>query len=402
MQSSRSPKDTSVKLFTSEMVGAPSLTQAAGTLIGVLSACLVNGFGMQQVSSFVVTQGLGQITVPVATGWERMCVIDVAGCTDASYNGEYKLTQVSADGLRVSFPIDAPDGTVQGAAITVKLASPGWLMPFNHPDTFKAVFKPGDPRMPGAHCLQVTDGAGTHANVRGYESMSAMDAGAGIFPTEAQAGTSAWPKAFATTRPARWMLIVDDMAAWVGSAPGYSSAVSNVAYAMRGFGAVLSMVPSDMHAVALSVQAGNATSGGVAAYGCVSVASISLTNTATWFSRTADGATLSPPAFFSTMNTASTNPVSGADPTCGAASGIDVSRLVFTEKFYRHAANAYPRAKMPGVLHALHTAVEAVITPGDIETIEGRAYKFFHGPSATNGSFGAAGLCAIDVEGPWR
>lgn len=399
MQSSRSPKDTSVKLFTSEMVGAPSLSQAAGTLIGVLSACLVNGFGMQQVSSFVVTQGLGQITVPVATGWERMCVIDVAGCTDASYNGEYKLTQVSADGLRVSFPIDAPDGTVQGAAITVKLAPAGWLLRFADPATNKAVYMPGTPQWAG-HCLRVEDIVGTHANVRAYESMTSVDDGLGMFPTVAQVPAATWPKAFGNSRPARWLVVADEQLAFVAPAPAYSSSVSTGAYAMRWFGLFEALQPQDLHAVSISVRSGT---GGNGEFGSVwGVASINASSVQSnvFVSRSADGVAASVAMFSSTLQPADAG--SGEDSACGPSSGVSVGNFVFAEKYLRQELRVYPRARMPAVLHAMHTGLANVVANGAMELVGGRVHRFFGGPGSQSASFSSQSMGVINVEGPWR
>jgi hypothetical protein len=398
MQSSRSPKDTSVKFFTSEMVGAPGLTQAAGTLIGVLSACLVNGFGMQQVSSFVVTQGLGQITVPVATGWERMCVIDVAGCTDVSYNGEYKLTQVSTDGLRVSFPIDAPDGTVQGAAITVKLAPAGWLLRFADPATNKAVYMPGTPQWVG-HCLRVEDPVGTHADVRGYESMSGLDDGLGMFPTTAQISRSTWPKAFATTRAARWLVAADDRLAYVGAAAGYAGSTTSVAYLMRWFGRFEPLSLQDMHSITVSVQNGASNSGSAPAQSCAGASSTSGDGAGVVVARTRDGLSASPWAFTSLMYPYNTD--SGSDNSCGAANGVQVEALVFAQKFLRHSAGGYPRARMPAILHAMHTSLGAIVSEGALLSLQGRLHRLFSGPNSSSGGLGGGLFCAIDVEGPW-
>ena len=42
--------DTSVKHFHSGRVGAPVLTGAEGSMIALLDACVVNGFGLKSVT----------------------------------------------------------------------------------------------------------------------------------------------------------------------------------------------------------------------------------------------------------------------------------------------------------------------------------------------------------------
>ena len=76
-----SPVDTSVKWARSTMPGAPVLTRAAGSLIGLLDALLVNGWGQQTATSVVVAGG-----VATATGSGRCTVVmSTSGrCTMAS------------------------------------------------------------------------------------------------------------------------------------------------------------------------------------------------------------------------------------------------------------------------------------------------------------------------------
>ena len=50
-----SPVDTSVKHFYSAMAGSPGLSGTAGSLIAVLDACLISGFGAKAVDSAVIT-----------------------------------------------------------------------------------------------------------------------------------------------------------------------------------------------------------------------------------------------------------------------------------------------------------------------------------------------------------
>lgn len=396
MQSSRSPKDTSVKHFASTMTGAATLGQAAGSLIAMLSSCLVDGFGMQAVSTFTVSNGVGQITVPASTMWERMCVIDVAGCTDTSYNGEYKLSEVSADGLRVSFPIDAPDGTVLGAAITVKLAAAGWVLRFADAEANKAVYMPGTPQWSG-HCLWVHDASGAFARVRGYESMTGVDAGLGPWPTDAQVPGGGYVyKAWGTVRPSPWALVCDDNCAHIGIAPGVSANEANSAWVFRTFGLAQSLADTDLHAVLLSAQTDTSLNNGSVGAGTLGVVQTSANSSLT-FARSADGVSAAVRAFPSLLS-AGTNGDSGNDISCGPQSGVDVGKLIFAEKFLRVAANGYPRAKIPGVLHLMHSGGR----PAEEVSVQGRLHKLWQStPSGGNLAYTGCAL-PIDVEGPWR
>lgn len=50
---------TAVKFFHSEMPSAPVLSGTAGSLLAILDACLVNGWGLMTATSVVVSGGGG-------------------------------------------------------------------------------------------------------------------------------------------------------------------------------------------------------------------------------------------------------------------------------------------------------------------------------------------------------
>jgi len=54
--------DTSVVYFDSTMTGAPALSGTAGTLIGLLDACLQDGFGGVTLDSLVVASNVATAT----------------------------------------------------------------------------------------------------------------------------------------------------------------------------------------------------------------------------------------------------------------------------------------------------------------------------------------------------
>ena len=54
----------SVKWFTSDMRGAPVVSGTAGTLIAMLDACLVTGFGVVTATSVTVSGGVATATLP--------------------------------------------------------------------------------------------------------------------------------------------------------------------------------------------------------------------------------------------------------------------------------------------------------------------------------------------------
>ena len=118
-----SPVDTSVKLFRSTMPGAPALRGQVGSLISLLDACLVNGWGSQTASSVIITGGVATATFPADHAAAVESVVLVAGATPAGLNGEQKVPAVAPNVIR--WATAEADGTATGT-ITVKMAAAGW------------------------------------------------------------------------------------------------------------------------------------------------------------------------------------------------------------------------------------------------------------------------------------
>ena len=85
---------TSVKHFRSNMTGAPTLNGVAGALIGVLDACLVNGFNLKTIDSLAVAAGVATASVGGGHGYEPDTVVLIAGATP----GEPSTVRTGADG----------------------------------------------------------------------------------------------------------------------------------------------------------------------------------------------------------------------------------------------------------------------------------------------------------------
>jgi len=204
------PYSTSVKYFHSGMSGAPSITGAAGTLIAVLDACLVNGFGSQTVT-IVVAASVATVTLSnVSTNpFDTHTVASVSGATPSGLNGEKRVLTKTATG----FTFDATgvsDGTATGT-ISAKLAGAGWGKLFS--GTNLAAYQSSN--VASSKCvLRVDDTGNNNARVVSYESMTDVNTGVGPCPTATQSnGGLYWPKASATAGSARpWILVADDRA----------------------------------------------------------------------------------------------------------------------------------------------------------------------------------------------
>lgn len=238
-----SPVDTSVKFFSSAMVGAPILRGQAGSLIAVLDACLVNGFGAQTASSLTVTAGVATLTLPVTPGLPEHAVVFIAGSSVAALNGEQKLTVVSANVLK--FATAAADGVASGP-ITFKVMSAGWEKRFT--GTNLAVYRSLDVSTTRFN-LRVNDAAGDAARVVGYETMTTVSAGTAPFPTNTQQASGLfWTKAYtAGAEAVPWFVASNGKRFVVGAAWGSVSTFGGPTYttmSLNGFGDFTSWKPA--------------------------------------------------------------------------------------------------------------------------------------------------------------
>jgi len=243
---------TTVKYFHSAMPGAPTLNGVAGSLIAVLDACLVNGFGLKTADSVVVSGGIATATFSTGHSFEPDVIALVTGATPAGLNGEKRVLSTSTN--TVTFDATGITDQTASGTITVKLAPAGWEKPFS--GTNLAAYRSQD--VTGTRMfLRVDDTGTTTARVVGYESMSDVNTGVRAFPLQAQvAGGGYWPKSNATNATARaWTVIADSRGWWLHSHtdpnfPGISGSV-------WGFGDYDSLKSGDPFACALQCSTTN-------------------------------------------------------------------------------------------------------------------------------------------------
>lgn len=241
---------TSVKHFHSAMNGAPVLNGVAGSMIAVLEACLVTGFGLQSVQTLSVSGGVATATFPSGHSFEPDTVALFAGATPAGLNGEKRILTTTTNSVTFAAP-GISDQTATGT-ITAKLAPAGWEKPFS--GTNLAVFRSLNVESTRMY-LRVDDTGTTNARVVGYEAMTDINTGTGPFPTAAQiSGGGWWPKASAANAtPRAWTLIADSKGFiihvhTVTTSPGSSGVV-------WGFGDFASLKSGDAYACRLQCAA---------------------------------------------------------------------------------------------------------------------------------------------------
>lgn len=208
---------TSVVRIHESMRGAPNLTGQAGSRVNLLTAFLVDGWGLAPAVSASVSGGVATVTLGASDVFEDGCVVEVAGATPGALNGRHRIA--TANGYVLTYPTAAPDGAASGS-ITVKYAPAGWERVFT--GTNQAVYRSQNVASPRRY-LRVVDTATQWARVTAYNTMTSVSAGTGPFPTGAQiSGGGYWHGSQeASSQANRYDLIGDDRLFYFAPAPAY-------------------------------------------------------------------------------------------------------------------------------------------------------------------------------------
>ena len=380
-----SPVDTSVKFFRSTMPGAPALRGQVGSLIALLDACLVNGWGSQTASSVIIAGGVATATFPSDHAAAVESVVLVAGATPSGLNGEQKVTAVAPNVIR--WATAEADGTATGT-ITVKMAAAGWTKVYT--GTNLAVYKSADPQTHGQF-LRVNDTGATVARVIGYENMTAVSTGTGPFPTNTQvSGGFYWGKSYnAGSADVAWSVVADSRAFYFNAA-AYTSTGGPTT---NGGGAYFfgDLVP---HGQAGDPVATLLTGGALSTWESYGGQSI----------LTSDHTTRAMPRKVGGTGTAIQPDVSPyTTSNLGALPNTVNGRVAFTPIWVRDTASQPGlRADMPGNRLSMQFGTETVFAENQIfKDTDGR-YRLNMFGSITMTGAGNFFSVAIDVTGPWR
>lgn len=403
-----SPVDTSVKHFFSTMLGAPVLSGTAGSGIAWLDALLVNGFDTKTVSSLTVASGVATVVFTGAHSSIIDSVILVAGVSGgpagfAGLNGEQKVTARPLP-TSLTFATALPDGTYTGT-INIKMAPLGWAKVFA--GTNEAVYKSTDPMAHGMF-LRVIDTAAQSMRVIGYESMSAIDTGTGLFPTTAIFnGGGYWHKSGAASASAvGWAFFGDARTFFhsirVNSVAGTGFDMGTI----RGFGDPIVLRPSgDVFSTFMNASYQASVFDTTGCLGNNVIANTMMPReyvglgSAIWSgAQHWGGGTLG-------------NVYSGVTPVHGAFPNQRDGAMYLGRKYFATTATAIPRADMPGIAMCLQSGLWDFFRTGD--RAPGTGYLTGRNLVAVtcagsniamnNGSTsGNTGIAFVDVTGPWR
>lgn len=380
-----SPVDTTVKWARSDMPGAPVLTRAAGSMTALLDALLVDGWGLQAATSVVIASGVATATFAADHAGAMHSVVEVAGATGSytGLNGEQKITSATSNTLKWATAL--PDGTATGS-ITVKMAGGGWERPFT--GTNLRAYRSANVQRHGQY-LQVNDTGVGYARVIGYENMTAISTGTGLFPTTAQvSGGYYWRKSFlADNTPINWLFATDGRMFWICPeifGPGYPASK------IYGYG---DMIPEASAGDAYATVLVGDTTASDDSGPTTNMLRDAHVDTSTAVPRAYGGAgtcvrgTILSSAGYSSWPVLP-NPITGG--------------FAFAPMEYRDTGGeAFTRAVVPGLRVSLALGVESVIPQRSLLSVGGRDYAV----SLSSGSmYNTTGMVAyaFDVKGPWR
>lgn len=396
-----SPVDTSVKFYREDFPGAPTLNGVAGSLIGLLDACLCTGFGLRSATSLVVSGGVATLTLAsdAKNGNLLHSVILVEGSSITDLNGEQRVTWASSTELK--FATAAADGTATGS-ITVKTAPAGWEKKFS--GTNKAVLKSLAPEANTSY-LRVDDTGTLNANVRAYEAMTDVDTGTGATPTVAGLSTGGfWAKSSAANATVnRWDLFADARAFYYAPAAYSGGSPTAIGQGCYFFGDIVAYKSGDAFAVALF--AAISAPGTRPDFGSVLVGS--QPGSAARFLRAYTGLG-SAVAAFSPPVSGSSNNYSGAESTMGVFpaptdGGLRVSAIQATE-VAPSGATSVLRGVLPGLYHVPQSGLASYFQRGNTVALGNKKlYVVYAGSSFTDTEANTSGgRACFDITGPWR
>ena len=383
--------------FHSDMRGAPVLNGVRGTGIALLDACLNTGFGQVTANSVTVAGGIATASLQPGQGFSLHANIQVAGATPAALNGVSRVTEATETSIK--FPTSAPDGAATGT-ITIKVAGAGWTKPFRAAN--KAVFRSADVQG-SRHYFRFDETAtNTLMRVRGYEKMTTVDAGTGLYPTNAQInGGGYWSKSVqADATPVAWEVIADSRFVLFRAAAGLPLGAGYDGGAIRGFGDPVALNPagdafascvcasfvSDPNLLygGLEVGGQQANGGVFAARGRVGTGGAVLHDTKPY--------------------TGSPDAASGNDSALGVHPSPVDGKLRMSPRFM-YESDGVPRADVPGVFHVPQSGLlTSPIAPRDYidgaGALAGRTLVAL--PVCSHAYSGRDGWAFVDITGPWR
>ena len=220
--------------FHDGMQNAPVVDVNPGSMIAILDACLVNGWGLKTATSAVASNGTLTVTVDNGHGFEVDQIINLDSAVPVEFNGDYKV-KTAPNNTVFTCDTDQPDQTV-GGVILVKVAPCGWTKPYADGIT-KAVYRNESVLGTGLYLQIIDDGNRANAGSapyaglvqgRGFEDMTDVDTGTNVVYSDYEwltrnAGMF-YKKLVVNDKNVGWAIVGDDRAFYLQSTAGNGEA----------------------------------------------------------------------------------------------------------------------------------------------------------------------------------
>lgn len=364
--------NTSVKVFQSTDSGAPVLSGTAGALIGVLDACLQNGYGEVTIDSLVVASDVATVTDSTGHGFTMLGavgpVVRISGATPSALNGDWRITVTST--TQFTFVTTGISDQTASGTIVCKRAPAGFTKAFS--GTNLAAYRSDD--VTGTRLyLRVEDTGTTSATTIMYEVMTDADTGTGLAPTTGN---------LLVEKLSYWQIIADSKMIYCFFGSSASSWQSGLV-----FGDPIPYKSGDAyHSLMI---------GSISLYGSYHNALLFANSTdAAWFARsyTQLGSAVSSARYSHYNNNGSIGAGTQVYPN-----PVDNSLHVAPIECWQ--GTSYARGIMPGLyspIHALQSGLNGSVL-SDFPGLPNHSmlYKII-------GQGGFVGAIALDISGPWR
>lgn len=383
--------------FDSAEANAPTLNNAAGSLIAVLDACLVTGFSFQTLTSVVVASGVATATL-AGHGYTTARMLDIAGAGTALVNGRKLITATGSGAFTFPAP-GVSDGTITGT-ITAKRSPLGWSRAHSAGATV-GMYSRTDVTAT-AMSLRIDDSSGPQsypsARVVMVESFSDVNTYTGPGPTVAQlAGGQYWIKGPNSTTAKPWLLVGDGRTFYLFMDDvQYPASSYGTGQPPCMFGDLKSYRPGDAYGCLLAGDYGS--SGGSHSFGTSNIAAGSGPSNAGAFvlSRASNAVGGSVQAGTLGMTT---NRFGGQGPNYPSAvdNGMVVSYPILCAE--SNAAAGYPiRGEMRGIANPLANIPANLLHQNVLRNLTGSSRDWLAVAFMQSGN-GAHML--FDITGPW-
>lgn len=437
---------TTVKWHHNNMAGAPQLANSFGELTGLLDACLVNGFNLQAVQTITRVGQTATATFASAHGYQVDQIIQIDGCTQTQYNGQFRVLTITAQTL--TYTVAGEPATPATTATSIAARTPGLGFEIVHSGTNRRAYRSRNPQSSGL-LLRVDDGqaAGYGAawakrgKVLMAQSMSDIDTFTGPYapfePSEPMRGIvptgsgatyrdgwfkwfysaeypfaiSAWESSTAPAGIKSWSLVGDDRGFYLALSP-----MAGTGHTIHAFTDFESYRPADAFAAVLMARDfwRNAASGAAADAFREGVGSAPHRSAATDRTQNAEGkvllrdhSQLGAPAAVRMVSLGtrsdSATVISGINTGVGWPNPADMG-LLLHPVYLQQATDGTMRGRLPGV-RFVHNNGSNLMNRQIVQGVAGEPGRSFmvlrqtESAQAVNSPDNT--LLAFDITGPW-